>query len=169
MYTIGRFSKFMKLAQTGTFHSGHCSRISRKVKIMWPEQDRSFLKPACFLQSNGSTAIENQLRITLLKTLLVTDNRLIPLQLLQWLRSSFLGSFAMNPDIQSFGNSPFSHKSLKILESTYAMVFPLACNISAFIPSASGAFPLWDSWLHSLPHLRMVGLCWCAVRLYWQA
>ena len=46
-------------------------------------QDLPFQNPACSLRTIGSKAVDILFRITLLNTLLVADNSLIPLQFLQ--------------------------------------------------------------------------------------
>ena len=45
---------------------------------MCSPQDLPFLNPACSLRSIGSRAVDILFRITLLNTLLVTDNSVIP-------------------------------------------------------------------------------------------
>ena len=81
---------------------------------MWSPHDFPFLKPACSLRNSGSRASEILSRITLLKTLLVIDNRVTPLQFLQRLRSPFFGSLTISPIFQSPGVSSVSHIPSKI-------------------------------------------------------
>ena len=81
---------------------------------MCSPQDLPFLNPACSLRSIGSRAVDILFRITLLNTLLVTDNSVIPLQFLQRLRFPFFGSLTISPVFQSTGISSSSHISLKI-------------------------------------------------------
>ena len=100
-----------------------------------------FLNPACSLRSIGSRAVEILFRITLLNTLLVMDNSVIPLQFLQRLRFTFFGSLTISPVFQSTGISSSSHISLKISVRVSVMTSPPAFSISALTPSAPGAFP----------------------------
>ena len=73
------FSKSMKFTQNGVFYSWHCSRNCRRVNMCYL-QDLPFLNPACSLRSIGSrTVLYILFRITLLNTLLVMDNSVIPL------------------------------------------------------------------------------------------
>ena len=53
---------------------------------MCSPQDLPFLNPAYSLRSIGSRAVDILFRITLLNTLLVMDNSVIPLQFSQRLR-----------------------------------------------------------------------------------
>ena len=122
------------------FHSWHCSMICRNVKI-WSPQDLPFRKPARSLRISGSMAAEILSRITLLKTLLVTDSRVIPLQLLHILRSPFFGNLTISPVFQSLGISSFSHIPSKTSIKVLTMISPPAFNISALTLSAPGAFP----------------------------
>ena len=96
------------LFENNVFHSWHCSMICCIVKI-WPPQDLPFRKPACSFAVSGSMAAEILSRITLLKTLLVTDIRVIPLQLLHILTSPFFCNLTISPIFQSLGISSSSH------------------------------------------------------------
>ena len=107
---------------------------------MWSPQDFPFLKPACSLRNSGSRASEILSRITLLKTLLVIDNRVIPLQFLQRLRSPFFGSLTISPIFQLPGVSSVSHIPSKISVKAPMVTSP-AFNISALTQSEPGAFP----------------------------
>ena len=108
---------------------------------MCSPQDLPFLNPACSLRSIGSRAVEILFRITLLNTLLVMDNSVIPLQFLQRLRFPFFGSLTISQVFQSTGISSSSHISLKISVRVSVMTSPPAFSISALMPSAPGAFP----------------------------
>ena len=109
---------------------------------MCSPQDLPFLNPACSLRSIGSRAVDILFRITLLNTLLVMDNSVIPLQFLQRLRFPFFGSLTISPVFQSTGiSSSSSHISLKISVRVSVMTSPPAFSISALMPSAPGAFP----------------------------
>ena len=100
-----------------------------------------FLNPACSLRSIGSRAVDILFRITLLNTLLVMDNSVIPLQFLQRFRFHFFGSLTISPVFQSTGISYSSLISLKISVRVSVMTSPPAFSISALTPSAPGAFP----------------------------
>ena len=80
-------------------------------------------------------------RIALLKTVLVTDSRVIPHQLLHMQGSPFFGNFTISPVFQSFGISSTSHIPSKISIKVVTMIYPPGFNISALTPSAPGAFP----------------------------
>ena len=134
------FSKSTKFAQTGVFHSWHCFLICRSVKI-WSLQDLPFRKPAYSLCISGSMAVEILSRITLLKTVLVTDSRVIPLQLMHIPRSPFFGNLTISPVFQSLGISSSSHIPSKISIKVLTMISPPAFNISALTPPSPGAFP----------------------------
>ena len=60
--------------------------------------------PACSLRSVESTAYTSRIIITLQNTLLGTDSRVIPLQLLQSDRFPFLGILTMVPHVHSCGS-----------------------------------------------------------------
>ena len=107
---------------------------------MCSPQDLPFLNPACSLRSIVSRAVDILFRITLLKTLLVMDSSVIPLQFLHRLRFPFFGSLTISPVFQSTGISS-SDISLKISVRVYVMTSPPAFRISALMPSAPGAFP----------------------------
>ena len=134
------FSKYMKFTQHGVFRSWHCSRICRRVNMCSP-QDHPFLNSAGSLRRIGSRAVDILFRITLLKTLLVMDSSVIPLQFLQRLWFPFFGSLKISPVFQSKGISLSSHISLKICVRVSVMTSPPAISISALTPSAPGAFP----------------------------
>ena len=70
---------------------------------MWSLQDFPFLKLACSSLMCCSSALVSLFKIILLNTLLVSDRRVIPLQLLQLNKSHFLGNFSIGPIFQSSG------------------------------------------------------------------
>ena len=113
--------------------------ICRNVKIWFP-QDIPFRKPACSLRISGSKAAEILSRITLLKPLLVTDSRVIPLRLLHILRSPFFGNLIISPVFQSVIICSFSHIPSKSSIKVLTIISPPAFNISALTLSAPGAF-----------------------------
>ena len=78
----------------------HCFMICLNVKICSP-QELPFRKSACSLRTSGSMAAEMLSRITLPKTLLVTDSWVIPFQFLPILRSPFFGNLTISPVFQS--------------------------------------------------------------------
>ena len=110
------------------FHSWHCSIIYCNVKI-WSTQDLPFRKPACSLRISGSMAAEMLSRITLPKTLLVTDSRVIPLQLLHILKSPFFDNLTISPVFQSLGIASFSHVPSKISIKVLTMISRLQPSI----------------------------------------
>ena len=70
---------------------------------MCSPQDLPFLNQACSLRSIGLRAVEILFRITLLNTLLVMDNSVIPLQFVQRLRFSFVGSLTDKSGLPIYG------------------------------------------------------------------
>ena len=87
------FSKSMNTTYKVLFHSCDCSRIWR-MTTMWSMHDIPFLKPACCWHSILSSAVVMQWRMTWLKTLLVMDSSVMPLQLLHSDRFPFVGSLS---------------------------------------------------------------------------
>ena len=85
------FSKSKKHVYRDELHSIDCSMIMLRV-AMWFMQDLSILKPACSSGRRASTKVFILSNGNLLKTLLGTDRRAIPLQFLQSFRSPFLGN-----------------------------------------------------------------------------
>ena len=124
---------------------------------MCSPQDLPFLNPACSLGSIGSRAVEILFRITLLNTLLVMANSVIPLQFLQRLRFPFFGSFTISPIFQSTGISSSSHISLNISVRVSVMTSPPAFSISALTPSAPGAF---SDFMLSIADFTSFAVCW---------
>ena len=108
---------------------------------MCSPQDLPFLNPACSLCSIGSRAVDILFMITLLNTLLVIENSVIPLQFLQRLGFPFFDSLTISPVFQSTGISSSSHISLKISVRVSVMTSPPAFSIYALMRSAPGAFP----------------------------
>ena len=102
-----------------------------------------FLNPACSLRSIGSRAVEILFRITLLNTLLVMDNSVIPLQFLQRLRFPFFGSWQFNDKsgLPIYGYFFFFPYFLVNVCYVSVMTSPPAFSIFALTPSAPGAFP----------------------------
>ena len=81
-------------------------------------------------------------RITLLKTLLVMDSSVIPIQFSQRRMFPFFDSLKISPVFQSMSiSSSSSHISLKMSVMIYLMTSPPAFNIAELTPSAPGAFP----------------------------
>ena len=107
---------------------------------MWSMQPLPFLNPACSCRSFLSTAsIILDIKI-MQKTLLGMDSKVIPLQLLQLVKSPDFGILVMLPSDQLLGITAFSH----ILWNTGCKVSAertgsiLKC--SAFSWSVTGAF-----------------------------
>ena len=114
--------------------------ICRSVKI-WSPQDLPFGKLACSLRISGPMAGEILSRITLLKPLLVTDDGVIPLQLLHIFGSPFFANLTISLVFQSLNVSSSSHLSSKISMKVLTMISPPAFPLSALTPSAPGALP----------------------------
>ena len=126
----------MKLTYTVEFHSWLCSTISFSANI-WSEHNLPFLNPAWFFLSIWSMAHEILFRTILHKILLVTDKSIIPLQFLQFVRSSFLGNLTMSPTLQSLGGVSDFHIFWRMVVSTRSSAF----SSSRCIPSIPGALP----------------------------
>ena len=89
------FSKSIKLMINCLCHSVHCSMMFLSTNT-WSQQPFPFLKPACS-RSLLSTAVFILAMIILLKILLGIESKVIPLQLLQLVRSPFFGNMMMSP------------------------------------------------------------------------
>ena len=150
------FSRSMKLMYSGVFHSLLCSKIWRRVK-MWSEQDRPGRKPACCGRRSFSRTAVSLDNTILLKTLLVRERGVMPLQLLQSPRSPFLGNLKMRPVFHASGIWPSSQICLKISVRMGAVTFTSAFNISAVTPSAPGALPLFIALIAAVTSSRLSG------------
>ena len=82
----------------------------------------------------------------MLKTLLVMDSSVVPLQFSHRLRFPFFGSLTISPVFQLTCISSSSNISLKISVRVCVMTSPPAFSISALTPSAPGTFPefMWS-------------------------
>jgi hypothetical protein len=96
------FSKSTKLLCSCLCHSLHSSIIFLRTKI-WSKHPFPFQNPACSLLSLLSMAFNILLMIIFANILLGIDSRVVPLQLLQLLRSPFFGIFMIFPLTQSVG------------------------------------------------------------------
>ena len=112
----------------------------RKVKIcsvhLFP-----FWDPACSLLNCWSTVSAIRWMMILARILLGTDSKVIPRQLLQFLRAPFLGIFTMTPSVQSLGNFFPSQMSVKSGWSRSAASCGCPLNTSALRLSCPGDFP----------------------------
>ena len=108
---------------------------------MWSPRGLPFLKPACSLRNSGSRASEILSRITLLKTLLVIDNRMTPSSFLQRLMYHFFANLTINPSFQSPSVFSTSHIPSKISVKAPVVTSPPAFSFSALTQSAPGVFP----------------------------
>ena len=89
----------------------------------------SLPEPCLFFSvRRGSTVVVSLSKTTRLRTLYVTDSSIIPLQLLQLVRSPFLGSLIIRPVFHDKGASSDSHISRRMSVSNVAVI----CS-SAFI------------------------------------
>lgn len=109
------FSKCTKFTYSCLCHTVHCSMMLRSAKI-WSVQPRCFRNPACSFLSTASTAFVILRMIILAMILLGTDNRVIPLQLLQSLRVPFFGILIITPLQQSSGTISPSYSCEQWLE-----------------------------------------------------
>ena len=100
-----------------------------------------FLKPACSLRLMSSTVVANLSSRIRLKTLLVSDRSVTPLQLSQVDRSPRFGSFTIRPDFHSSGASSFYQMLLNIGHNTLQISIPPPLSISAVISSSPGVLP----------------------------
>ena len=89
---------------------------------IWSAQSLPFLNPACSFLRRGSTVVESLLRTTRLRTLHVTDNNIIPLQLLQLARPPFLGSWTIRPVFHDKGASSDSQMSRRMSVSNVSVI-----------------------------------------------
>ena len=93
------FEKSTKFTCSGLLNSAHCSMTVLRVKIQpLPTQN-----PACSSLSLVSICLSILFKITLHKTLLGIESSIIPLQLSQFFKSPFFGSFIITPLDQSIG------------------------------------------------------------------
>ena len=131
------FSKSTKLIYSCLCHSVHCSMMLRRVKI-WSAHPLPFRNPACSLLSIASEIL---CMMTFASILLGIDKRVIPHQLSQFFRETFLGIFTITPFDQSFGIVFPSHMDVKSGLSSFAESSGCTLNSSAFRLSSPGAFP----------------------------
>lgn len=103
-------TKSTNIRYNGLFHSEDCSIIILRV-FMRSVQDLFGLKPYCDFLSMVSIASLVLFKITLVKILLGTDNKVMPLQLSQLLRSPFFGILMIIPLPHSLGIFSFNHIS----------------------------------------------------------
>ncbi|CAH4031726.1 unnamed protein product [Pieris brassicae] len=110
--------------------------------LIWSVHERLGRKPACSMRRRGSTAADNLSKIILQKTLEGAESKVIPLQLLHWLRSPFLGTVIRRPLFQSSGS--FSLAQIFPIKgvSVSTVVARSAFNISAAIKTSPGALPV---------------------------
>ena len=99
------FLKSMKFIMTGRCHAVTFSSIRRKTNI-WSSES------SMFLSQFAIDSILHSFKQNAWKTLPGTHNSVIPLQLLQSVRSPFFGSGIMIPFFQSDGTVLLSHVAL---------------------------------------------------------
>ena len=105
------FSKSMKFIYSDEFHSIDCSMMVRRTNI-WSTHDLPLLNPACSSRSCLSTLLLILFKRILQKTLPGTDNKLIPLQLPQSVRSPFFGNLTIIPFFHASGTFSLVHTRL---------------------------------------------------------
>ena len=110
----------------------------RRMKIC-SQHDLCFLKAACSSCSLFSMVSGNLSRRMLLKTFAGTDNRVIPLQLLQSAKLPFLGSLTMTPFRQSSGTCCCFQQQFKRFVNALIVSRPPCFISSAVMRSAPAA------------------------------
>ena len=95
------FSKSIKLAYRGAFHSLLCYRICLRVKNV--VRARAF-RAACSCLIYSSSASARLVWIILMKTLLVMGSRVTPIQLWKSPKSPFLGNLTIESGLPHFRN-----------------------------------------------------------------
>ena len=118
----------------------HCSMMLHRVKI-WSVHPSPFQNPACSLLSCWSTVSAIRWVMILASIWLSTDSKVIPCQLLQFLRAPFFGIFTMTLSVQSSGNFIPSQMSTKSGWSRSAASCGSALNTSVLRLSCPGNFP----------------------------
>ena len=110
----------------------------RNIKI-GTVHDRTFQKPACTSLINNwlSTSFSIRIRMILVNTLDVIDNRVTPCQLLQSNRSPFFGSFC---DESFFCQSRGIFSSSQVISNGNGRA-TFACSMSAFSSFAGSSTP----------------------------
>ena len=111
----------------------------RRIKI-WSVHPFPFQKPACSLLRCWSTVSAIRWMMILARILLGIDSKVIPRDLLQFLRAPFFGIFTMTPSVRSSGNFFSSQMSLRSGWSRSAASCGSALNSSAPRLSCPGDF-----------------------------
>ena len=111
----------------------------RRIKI-WSVHPFPFQMPACSLLRCWSTVSAIRWMMILARILLGTDSKVIPRDLLQFLRAPFFGIFTMTPSVRSSGNFFSSQMSLRSGWSRSAASCGSALNTSAPRLSCPGDF-----------------------------
>ena len=112
----------------------------RRIKI-WSVHPFPFQMPACSLLRCWSTVSVIRWMMILARILLGTDSKVIPRQLLQFLRAPFFGIFTVTLSVQSSGNFIPSQMSAKSGWSRSAASCGSALNTSVLRLSCPGNFP----------------------------
>ena len=121
----------------GLLNSSHCSIIFRNMNI-WSVHPLPFLNPACCSRNSWSHVSLSLLYITLQRVFPGTDRREMPRQLLQLLRSPFLGTVTIMLFLQSLGTHSDCHILLYMEVNFSIPKSPRALSISAVIRSSPG-------------------------------
>ena len=111
----------------------------RRIKI-WSVHPFPFQKPPCSLLRCWSTVSAVRWMMILARILLGTDSKVIPRDLLQFLRAPFFRIFTMAPSVRSSGNFFSSQMSLRSGWSRSAASCGSALNTSAPRLSCQGDF-----------------------------
>ena len=90
------FQNSMKFWMIGCCHSSHGSITFLRTKT-WSKQRLPCRKPACCSQRVVSVKLRTLFRISWLRVLHGTENRIMPLQFEHWLRSPFFGTQTIPP------------------------------------------------------------------------
>ena len=130
----------MKFMWVVVCHLIDCLTIIRRHAI-WSMHNLLVLNTACSSLSCLSTLVFRRSSRILGSIFEGNDSSCIPLQLLQSLRSPFLGSFTMMPDLHSSGILFSSHICLRSICITSAAALLSALSASGGMLSAPGAFP----------------------------
>ena len=97
------------------------------------------------------------LRITWLRTLYLTDSNIIPLQLLQLVRSPLLGSLTTRLVFQDRGASSDSRMSCRMSVSNVAVICSSTFSISPYIWSIPGVFLSFNAFIALLTSSTLGG------------
>ena len=136
-------TKSTKLIESRCWCSRVCSIIDRKTNIC-SLHDRPCRNPACCSRSWLSTDCCSRRRSTMQKTFPGTDSRVIPRQLLHFVRSPFFGSRMIIPRLQYSGTTDFDQQTFIKLVRAWVMLAPPHLSISGATSSSPAALPFFN-------------------------